>query len=353
MGPPVKPRESSVVRALRLDPSCRSPLHFFVSSLFTSAIPAKKLSPFRVPTSGKALPVVLSLITALGLSGAAFFLFLRQPEISPVARGEKLAVASGCFACHGRSEAEERFDLRQTSPGAWKAKNIPTVWEDGVDKADVIIDWITHGVPARGAERHRQLLIQMPAFEKYLSAEEIDSLAAWVIAEGLRLTQGHGNADREAPPMAAAEVSKLTSDKLLVIGDRLSRKNGCYQCHGEFGQGGVANPSSFKSTIPGFYGHEFRELTAEGDRAEILHWINHGRGQAIESGLTGRIAKGFLNRQAIGMPGYRDHLGDTEKIVLTDYLLLLNKTGPMKAKGVERVGQLLNEKKTKKEGTED
>ena len=175
-----------------------------MSSLPTSAISVKNPTPFRTATSGKALSVLISLVAALGLSGAAVFLWARQPEISPVARGEKLAIASGCFACHGRSEAEERFDLRQTAPGNWKAKNIPTMWEDGVDRAEVIIDWITHGVPARGAEKHRQLLIQMPAYEKYRTAQEIDCIAAWVLAEGLRLTQGHGNSEREAPAVDAA-----------------------------------------------------------------------------------------------------------------------------------------------------
>lgn len=303
----------------------------------------KSKSP-KALSSGKALPLVIGLLAVLGLSGVVFYHFESQPELSPVARGEKLAVASGCFACHGRSDAEDRFDLRQTSPGTWKTKSIPTVWEDGIDRADVIIDWITHGVPARGAEKHKQLLIQMPAYEKRLSSEEIDSIAAWVLAEGLRLTHGHGNPERDTPSIDAAGISKLTPDQLFVLGDRLSRQHGCYQCHGEFGQGGAANLASFKGTIPGFYGREFRELTAEGDRTEILHWIEYGRGLAIESGFTGRIAKKFFEKQAIGMPGYRDHLSETEKTLLTDYLLLLNKLGPLPAKEVERIGQLLSEK---------
>ncbi len=296
------------------------------------------------PSSGKILPLILGLIAVIGAGAVVFYWFEKQPELSPVARGEKLAVASGCFACHGRSESEERFNLRQTSPGDWKAKPIPTVWEDGVDSADVVIDWITHGVPARGAEKHKQLLIQMPAFENHLSPGEIDSIAAWVLAEGLRLTQGHRNSERETPPIDAAAISQLPADQLLVLGDRLSRQHGCYQCHGEFGQGGVANPASFKGTIPGFYGREFRELTADGDRTEILHWIDQGRGRAIESGMTGPLAKRFFDRQAIGMPGYRVHLDENEKLLLTDYLLLLNKLGPLPAKEIERIGQLLAKK---------
>ena len=307
----------------------------------------------RNHSQGKALPFVLLLLVTLGLSGTVFFYSERQPEQSPVSRGAKLADTSGCFACHGRSEAEERYNLRQTAPGNWKSKSIPTVWEDGVDRAEVVIDWVTHGVPARGIERHKQLLIQMPAYEKHLSPEEIDSIAAWVLAEGLRLSQGHGNAERETPSLSPAEIGKLSTQQLFVLGDRISRQHGCYQCHGEFGQGGVANPASFKGTIPGFYGREFLQLTANGDRAEISHWIDHGRGQAIESGLTGRLAKKFLDAQAIGMPGYRDHLNETEKTLLTDYLLLLNKTGPMPAKEIERHGQLLDDKTGKKTGADE
>jgi mono/diheme cytochrome c family protein len=134
-------------------------------------------------------------------------------------------------------------------------------------------------------------------------------------------------------------------DALLVQGDRLSRKSGCYQCHGELGQGGVPNPASFKGSIPGFQGDDFRKLTANGDRAEIIHWIDHGRGVAIESGLLGGIAKKYLEGQAIPMPGYRDQLTAPEKELLADYLLLINQTGPLSAQAIERIIPLLEPEK--------
>ena len=110
----------------------------------------------------------------------------------------------------------------------------------------------------------------------------------------------------------------------------------------KLGQGGVANPASFKGYIPGFFGQDFRKLTANGDRAEILHWIDHGRGLAVESGLLGRLASRYLDGQAIPMPGYRDQLAGSEKERLADYLLLLNKSGPLPAREIERIATLLN-----------
>jgi len=126
-----------------------------------------------------------------------------------------------------------------------------------------------------------------------------------------------------------------------VSGDLLSRRHGCYQCHGELGQGGIANPDSFKGYIPGFQGTDFLKLTANGDRAEILHWIDHGRGRAIEAGVLGGIAKRYFDRQAIPMPGYRDQLTAAEKELLADYLLLVNKAGPLSVQEIERLVQLL------------
>jgi mono/diheme cytochrome c family protein len=181
----------------------------------------------------------------------------------------------------------------------------------------------------------------MPAYDAFMKPTEIEAISAWILAEGIRLSQAGG--PDEIPLLALADVAGLAPNRLLALGDALSRRHGCYQCHGELGQGGVANPASFKNTIPGFFGHDFRELTDGGDRDEILHWIDHGRGQAIESGLTGAVAKRFLDGQAIGMPGYRDRLNEVEKSILTEYLLYLNKTGPLSAKELERILKLLTE----------
>ena len=292
---------------------------------------------FSPAIAGRILGVVLLALLAVGLGGTILLQIEKQPEYSPVGRGARLAEAAGCFACHGRGDAEKRFNLRQKAE-AWGTKNNPTFWDEDVTKVDEIVEWITNGVTAAEREKHKRFFIKMPAYKDRLKPAEIDAIAAWILAEGLKYTQGTGPT---AKPLPASDGKPLTPDRLLVSGDRLSRKLGCYQCHGELGQGGVPNPDSFKAYIPGFFGQDFLKLTANGDRAEILHWIDHGRGQAIESGPLGGLAQRYLEGQAIPMPGYRDQLAAPEKELLADFLLLLNKSGPLPAREIEHIVTLL------------
>jgi mono/diheme cytochrome c family protein len=278
--------------------------------------------------------LVALLIAAL--AGTVIFQVEKQPEQSPVSRGARLADEAGCFACHGRSEEEPRFNLRLAAPGQWRGKNNPSLWEGEITEVDVLVDWIAHGVPADEVEKHKQLFIRMPAYKERLTAGEIEDIAAWILAEGLKHTVDPG---ARVSPKPAGQA--LSSDELFVAGDRLARQTGCYQCHGELGQGGVANPDSFKGYIPGFQGNDFLKLTANGDRAEILHWIDHGRGRAIEAGPLGRIAKKYFDGQAIPMPGYRDQLTAAEKELLADFLLLVNHSGPLSAREIERLTGVL------------
>lgn len=263
-------------------------------------------------------------------------------EASPVARGEELAQASGCYACHGLSERDERVNFRSSSSGRVRPRGLPTFWENGIDSGERLKEWIRDGVPEDGREKHEALLIQMPAYgDGYLSEQEIESIAAWILAKSLTLTAGMGNASLPMPD--DFDPAELSRDQLLVLGDRLSRQQACYQCHGELGQGGVANPESFKEYIPGFFGSDFRQLTEGGDRDEIRHWIDHGRGLAIEAGFKGRLAKVYLEGQAIPMPAYRDLLHENEKEVLVDFLLLLNEMGPLGTQQLESFTRLISD----------
>jgi mono/diheme cytochrome c family protein len=273
----------------------------------------------------------------LAVGGTILLQAEKQPELSPAGRGEKIAQQAGCFACHGRSDGEPRFNLRRANE-KWATKTNPTFWDGEITSAAELTEWITNGVTADHAERHKKLFIQMPAYKDRLKPAEIDAIAAWILAEGLKFTQTA--AAKEAPPAAVAP-GPLEPDQLFAAGDRLSRQYGCYQCHGELGQGGVANPDSFKNYIPGFFGQDLAKLTANLDRDEILYWIDHGRGRAVESGLLGGIARKYLDGQATKMPGYRDQLTAAEKARLADYILLLNKKGALPAKEIERLAALI------------
>jgi mono/diheme cytochrome c family protein len=286
--------------------------------------------------SGKVLGWLLVAVLVLAVAGTIVLQIEKQPEESPVGRGEKLAHQAGCFACHGRGEGEPRFNLRQAN-AKWAGKVNPTFWENEITETKVLVDWITNGVPADEAAKHKKLFIQMPAYKDRLKPDEIDAIAAWILAEGLRIAQ---SGEKEAPAALSAK-GPLTDDQLFIAGDHLSRQYGCYQCHGELGQGGVANPDSFKGYIPGLFGKDVAQLTANLDRDEILYWIDHGRGRAVESGVLGQLAKKYFDQQATQMPGYRDQLTAEEKGLLADYVILLNKKGPLPAQEIERLTTLL------------
>ena len=277
----------------------------------------------------------------LGLCGGATATVLiyhgaRKPESSPIAEGERLVLQSGCYACHGRSDTDVRNNFRRTSTGEWRPKAIPTFWENGIEDASVVADWVKNGCPASEREKHQQLFIQMPAYgRKHLSEIQVDAIAAWILAEGLRLSNGGGNGDIPVPAIDADRVASLPAEQVAHLGDRLSRQHGCYACHGELGQGGVRNLASFKGYIPGFFGDDFLELTNDASEAEVRHWIDHGRGKSVEAGLLGRIAKRFFDAQAIGMPAYKDRLSEGEKALLVRHLKALNAAGPLTAKQVE------------------
>lgn len=281
---------------------------------------------------------IATLAGVLALVAGTWYRREVRPEWSPVGRGEQIAQAAGCFACHGRSEAELRANFRRTPSGDWRARGIPTFWSNGLTEAEAIEEWIVEGCPPAERERHEQLFVQMPPYQRFLPPEEIDAITAWILAQGLHLAHAATPAD----PGEIGGDGRRTEEELVREGDRLSRAQGCYQCHGELGQGGVSNAASFKGYIPGFFGADFRALTHGGEREEILHWIDHGRGRAIEAGFLGTVARSIFDRQAIGMPAYQDRLTAPEKELLADYLLWLNARGPLDARAVEALARQLN-----------
>lgn len=294
----------------------------------------------RLAISTKIKVLVPLSLAVSALTVGVLALGAMRAEHSPVSRGEGLVLSSGCYACHASSEQENRVNFRSSSSGKYRSRGLPTFWENGIDRAAIIKEWIRDGVPAGEREKHERLLVQMPAYgEGHLAEEEIESITAWILAKGLSLSGGMGNADLDVPDVVSGELSR---DELLVYGDRLARQQACYQCHGELGQGGVANPASFKGYIPGFFGDDYNELTEGGDPGEVLHWIEHGRGLAVESGLKGKLARFYFEGQATGMPGYGSLLSENEKALLVDYLRLLNEMGPLGSGDLETFNQLIS-----------
>jgi hypothetical protein len=122
----------------------------------------------------------------------------------------------------------------------------------------------------------------------------------------------------------------------LLAGERLARKLNCFQCHGELGQGGLANAGALKSYVPGFFGRDFRGLTDGGRTAVVREWLETGSSVLLtDHPLTGWIARLFLDRQAISMPSFSS-LTAREADLLADYVIALNDFGPLDQQGLTR-----------------
>lgn len=197
------------------------------------------------------------------------------PESSPVARGAAYAQPKGCVDCHGDPDN-------------------PLVDEnDGVcSNANSIA-----GHP------------------------DYNAACADVIAyfEAVRLRRNF------------AERARNNSGNPLIAGEQLAREYHCFQCHGDLGQGGFENAKSLKGYVPGYFGTDFKLLTANADPASVRRWLLHGMDTALlDPPVTGRIAAFFFARQAVNMPSYKS-LAPGEIDVLVSYVIAINRLGPMSA----------------------
>ena len=82
---------------------------------------------------------------------------------------------------------------------------------------------------------------------------------------------------------------------------------GCFRCHGPMGTGGVANPGSLKGYVPGFFGEDYAE-TVSGPE-ELREWIRDGASARFRDNP---LAAAVLERQALKMPAYGEHLDDDD-----------------------------------------
>lgn len=133
---------------------------------------------------------------------------------------------------------------------------------------------------------------------------------------------------------------RLAPDNPLLQGERIARERNCFRCHGELGQGGMANPGALKGYIPGYFGRDFRSLTDDGRPEIVREWIATGSSRALtDHPITGSVADYFLKQQAVSMPSFAS-LPAAEIELLTAYVIALNLLGSLDAKGVARYAAL-------------
>jgi mono/diheme cytochrome c family protein len=134
------------------------------------------------------MPAYRGFVSARELEDLVAYLRAASDQILPdeavAARGGELALANGCFACHGPLGAGG-----VSNPGALKGY-IPGFW--GEDFDDLVRDdeelrrWIAAGEIPRisghpiGKWFFRRQVIKMPAYEKVLPEADIQALATYV-----------------------------------------------------------------------------------------------------------------------------------------------------------------------------
>jgi mono/diheme cytochrome c family protein len=244
----------------------------------------------------KRLIVAFSVVAAAIALGA--FVFWRTHNRSAVERGWNVAYAHGCFTCHGAGGHHGMPD-----PG-YGLGDVPT-WSGGLmtmyaDDEKELREWILDGLPSRIRNDPAQMkqrqgaLIPMPAWRGRLSRSELDDLVAYV--------------------RAVSDIA-VPREERAANGRRAALQAGCFNCHGPEGRGTPPNVGSLKGYIPSWDGADFPELAVSDD--EIREWIFDGGTKRFRAN---RIARFFMERQAIKMPAYRGQLSTADADQIVDYI---------------------------------
>jgi mono/diheme cytochrome c family protein len=240
-------------------------------------------------------------IVVLALAGAAVFLFVtryRSRNVGAVQRGYRIADETGCFTCHGpggyRGMPDPGHGLEDVPP--WSGGILATYAESEAE----IREWIVDGLPERVRKDPEEMklrthaVVRMPAFGGILSPAQVSDLVAYVKAVG----------DFEKPKDENAEAGRQVALRL-----------GCFNCHGPQGRGAPRNARSLKGYIPSWDGADFSELAK--DDQEIRDWVVDGGTRRV---VSSRVARFFLERQAVKMPAYRGFVTDGDTARLVDYI---------------------------------
>jgi mono/diheme cytochrome c family protein len=242
------------------------------------------------------LAAVLVLVLAVLAGPQAFRAFMRWRESSAITRGGRLAGQLGCAGCHlpiGGKEIANPGSRWGTVP-AWGQGTLMMYADDDSETAAIIKNGSPD--PSSGLKP----LIRMPAYGDVLSDAEVSDLVAYV---------------------RAIESDDVPDDPRARRGFDVATKNGCFDCHGPAGGGGVANPGSLTGYIPAFLGPDFADLVRS--RAEFGEWVRTGRSKRVEATP---FAKRFIERQRTQMPAYgRTLISDDDLAALESYVIARRK----------------------------
>lgn len=234
-----------------------------------------------------------------------------QTETTPAMRGHEVALRAGCFSCHGPNgigKVKNPGSPDGEVPGF--SEGTPMMW---VNSEAEIREYILDGWPKRKAddpkyrEKIKGQLLFMPAYRGFLSDKDVDDLVAYIRAQ-----------------------SGLVGpkDDLALDGLDVAWEQGCFDCHGPMGAGGVRNLGSFKGYIPGWWGEDYRDLVRSDD--ELREWIEAGRLQRLEENP---LARHFTNQQVIQMPPYKTRLSEKKLKALMAYVRWVN-SGEWRSQGM-------------------
>ena len=242
------------------------------------------------------------LLVPLALAAVLAPALALRPDLPPAERGRRLALRTGCFACHGPE------GTRGASNPGRADKTVPDFEGDLMmfaKRREQIREWIRDGATA--AKQHSETwrrerergTLRMPAFSRRLRSGQIEDLVAFVEAAG-------GRPEPE--------------DSLAARGLERSRSLGCNGCHGPGGRLARPNPGSLKGYVPSWDGRDFPELVR--DRAEFGEWVERGVSRRFEKNP---LARYFLDRAVLRMPAFEKHLEPGEVDALWAYVSWLRK----------------------------
>jgi len=154
-----------------------------------------------------------------------------NPSDPHVAMGAHLFVQFACASCHGE---QGKGDVSSDVPALKDVGNSLTITQ--------LSTIINHGL----GESANPQKPYMPVWGPVISKSQVSDLVEYIHA-GLPKV-------KDADPIAVPR-----DQGAAVAGAALYVRNGCINCHGPSGLGGVPNPLSEDKTIPPLSGQDFRE----------------------------------------------------------------------------------------------